>query len=150
MNSFFAEKFSKNVRELEGALNRLIFYTVNLTNTDIVTLDVAAEAVQGLVGGNSIATQINEQKIINVVADYYSLIPSQITGKIRTGQIALARHIAIYLIRQNLDVPLTKIGAMFGGKDHTTIMHAIKHVENELKTNSEMKEAINQLQNRIK
>ena len=147
---FFAEKFSKNVRELEGALNRLIFHIVNLTNTDVVTLDVAAEAVQGLVGGNSIATQINEQKIINVVADYYSLIPSQITGKIRTGQIALARHIAIYLIRQNLDVPLTKIGAMFGGKDHTTIMHAIKHVESELKTNPEMKEAVNILQKRIK
>lgn len=147
---FFAEKFSKNVRELEGALNRLIFHIVNLTNTDVVTLDVAAEAVQGLIGGNSIATQINEQKIINIVADYYSLIPSQITGKIRTGQIALARHIAIYLIRQNLDVPLTKIGAMFGGKDHTTIMHAIKHVESELKTNPEMKEAINQLQKRIK
>lgn len=147
---FFAEKFSKNVRELEGALNRLIFHIVNLTNTDVVTLDVAAEAVQGLIGGNSIATQINEQKIINVVADYYSLIPSQITGKIRTGQIALARHIAIYLIRQNLDVPLIKIGAMFGGKDHTTIMHAIKHVESELKTNPEMKEAINVLQKRIK
>ncbi|MBE6141260.1 MAG: chromosomal replication initiator protein DnaA [Erysipelotrichaceae bacterium] len=147
---FFAEKFSKNVRELEGALNRLIFHIVNLTNTDVVTLDVAAEAVQGLVGGNSIATQINEQKIINTVADYYSLIPSQITGKIRTGQIALARHIAIYLIRQELDVPLTKIGTMFGGKDHTTIMHAIKHVENELKTNPEMKEAVTQLQKRIK
>ena len=147
---FFAEKFSKNVRELEGALNRLIFHIVNLTNTDVVTLDIAAEAVQGLVGGNSIATQINEQKIINIVADYYSLIPSQITGKIRTGQIALARHIAIYLIRQNLDVPLTKIGAMFGGKDHTTIMHAIKHVESELKTNPEMKEAISILEKRIK
>ena len=147
---FFAEKFSKNVRELEGALNRLIFHIVNLTSTDVVTLDVAAEAVQGLVGGNSIATQINEQKIINTVADYYSLIPSQITGKIRTGQIALARHIAIYLIRQELDVPLTKIGTMFGGKDHTTIMHAIKHVENELKTNPEMKEAVTQLQKRIK
>lgn len=147
---FFAEKFSKNVRELEGALNRLIFHIVNLTNTDMVTLDVAAEAVQGLIGGNSIATQINEQKIINTVADYYSLIPSQITGKIRTGQIALARHIAIYLIRQNLDVPLKKIGTMFGGKDHTTIMHAINHVENELKTNPEMKEAIAQLQKKIK
>ena len=148
--TFFAEKFSKNVRELEGALNRLIFHIVNLAPSDTVTLDVAAEAVQGLIGGNSIATQINEQKIINIVADYYSLIPSQITGKIRTGQIALARHIAIYLIRQNLDVPLKKIGVMFGGKDHTTIMHAISHVESELKTNPEMKEAINQLQKRIK
>lgn len=147
---FFAEKFSKNLRELEGALNRLIFHVVNLNNVDHITLDVAAEAVSGLIAGNSIATQLNEQKIINIVADYYSLIPTQITGKIRTGQIALARHIAIYLIRQNIDVPLTKIGEMFGGKDHTTIMHAIKHVENELKTNQNMKEAINKLQKQIK
>lgn len=147
---FFADKFSKNIRELEGALNRLIFHVVNLNNIETITLDIAAEAVQGLIGGNSIATQLNEQKIINIVADYYSLIPSQITGKIRTGQIALARHIAIYLIRQNLDVPLKKIGEMFGGKDHTTIMHAIKHVESELKTNPDMREAINIIQSRIK
>ena len=147
---FFADKFSKNVRELEGALNRLIFHVVNLTNTDRVTLEIAAQAVEGLIGGNNIATELNEQKIINVVADYYSLNPSQITGKIRTGQIALARHIAIYLIRQNLDVSLKKIGEMFGGKDHTTVMHAIKHVESELKTNSEMKEAINIIQKKIK
>lgn len=147
---FFADKFSKNVRELEGALNRLIFHVVNLTGTDVITLDIAAEAVQGLIGGNSIATQLNEQKIINIVADYYSLTPTQITGKIRTGQLVQARHIAIYLIRQNLDIPLKKIGDMFGGKDHTTIMHAIKHVENELKTNPEMKEAINKLQKQIK
>ena len=147
---FFADKFSKNIRELEGALNRLIFHIVNMTTVDTVTLDIAAEAVEGLIGGNSIATQLNEQKIINVVADYYSLIPSQITGKIRTGQIALARHIAIYLIRQNLDVPLKKIGEMFGGKDHTTIMHAIKHVESELKTNPDMQEAVRVIQNRIK
>lgn len=147
---FFADKFSKNVRELEGALNRLIFHVLSLPNTDQVTLDIAANAVQGLIGGNSIATQLNEQKIINIVADYYSLIPSQITGKIRTGQIALARHIAIYLIRQNLDISLKKIGETFGGKDHTSIIHAIKHVENELKTNPEMKEAINLLQKQIK
>jgi len=147
---FFADKFSKNVRELEGALNRLIFHVLSLPNTDQVTLDIAANAVQGLIGGNSIATQLNEQKIINIVADYYSLIPSQITGKIRTGQIALARHIAIYLIRQNLDISLKKIGETFGGKDHTSIIHAIKHVENELKTNPEMREAINLLQKQIK
>lgn len=147
---FFADKFSKNVRELEGALNRLIFHAVNLNNVDRVTLEIAAQAVEGLIGGNSIATELNEQKIINVVADYYSLNPSQLTGKIRTGQIALARHIAIYLIRENLDVPLKKIGDMFGGKDHTTIMHAIKHVENELKTNKDMEEAVNIIRKKIK
>ena len=147
---FFADKFSKNVRELEGALNRLIFYVVSLKKTDKITMDVAVEAVSSLVGGKQIATQLSEQKIINVVADYYNLAPSQLTGKIRTGQIALARHISMYLIRTMLDVPLKKIGDMFGGKDHTTVMSGISKVDKELKTNESLKEAIAELERRLK
>lgn len=147
---FFADKFSKNVRELEGALNRLIFYTINIKQTSRITLDTAAEAVQSLVGGKERFAQLNEQKIINIVADYYNLTSSQLTGKIRTGQIALARHIAMYLIRINLDVSLKKIGDMFGGKDHTTVMSAITKVDKELKTDENLKAAITELQKRLK
>ncbi|MBR0301806.1 MAG: chromosomal replication initiator protein DnaA, partial [Bacilli bacterium] len=90
---FFAEKFSKDIRELEGALNKLTFYID--TNKDVgrITMDVAVEAVKNLVGGKSISMQLNEQKIINIVADYYNLTSSELTGKVRTGKIALARHI---------------------------------------------------------
>lgn len=147
---FFSEKFSSNVRELEGALNRLIFYVINLKQTNHITMDVAAEAIQNLIGGKNVATQLNEQKVINVVADYYNLTPSQLTGKIRTGQIALARHVAMYLIRTILDVPLKKIGQTFGGKDHTTVMSAISKVENELKTDEKLQEAIEELKKRLK
>ena len=122
---FYADKFSKNVRELESALNRLIFTVTYMKKTDKITMDVAVDAVSSLVGGKQLATQLNEQKIINTVADYYNLAPSQLTGKIRTGQIALARHIAMYLIRNMLDVSLKRIGDMFGGKDHTTVMNGI-------------------------
>ena len=113
-------------------------------------MDDAVDAVSSLIGGKQLSTQLSEQKIINVVADYYNLTPSQITGKIRTGQIALARHIAMYLIRQMLDVPLKKIGDMFGGKDHTTVMSAISKVDKELKTNESLKEAITELEKRLK
>ncbi|HPY79731.1 MAG TPA: chromosomal replication initiator protein DnaA [Bacilli bacterium] len=147
---FFADKFSKNVRELEGALNRLIFYVVSLKQTDKITMDVAMDAVQSLTGGKSLSSTLSEQKIINVVSDYYNLTPSQLTGRIRTGQIALARHIAMYLIRITLDIPLKKIGDMFGGKDHTTVMSAVQKVDKELKTDSELKAAIDELQKRIK
>lgn len=146
---FFAEKFSKDIRELEGALNRLIFYIITNKETGRITMDIAVEAVQSLVGGKSISTQLNEQKIINVVADYYNLTSSQLTGKIRTGQIALARHIAMYLIRNKLDVPLKKIGDMFGGKDHTTVMSAISKVDKELKTNETLKVAVEELEKRL-
>ena len=147
---FFADKFSTNIRELQGALNRLIFYTVSLKQTDRITLEVAAESVQSLVGAKNIASELSEQKIINVVADYYNLSPSQLTGKIRTGQIALARHIAMYLIRYTLDVPLKKIGDVFGGKDHTTVMNAIQKVDKGLKTDPGLKEAVEELQKRLK
>ena len=146
---FFSEKFSSNVRELEGALNRLIFYVINMKQTTHITMDVAAEAIQNLIGGKSIATQLNEQKIINTVADYYNLTPTQLTGKVRTGQIVLARHVAIYLIRTMLDVPLKKIGQTFGGKDHTTIASAIEKVDKMLKTDEKLVEALDQIKKKL-
>ena len=147
---FFADKFNKNIRELEGALNRLIFEVGFLNKVDKVTMDVAIDAVSSLSSGKQFATQLNEQKIINAVADYYNLTPSQLTGKTRTGQIALARHIAMYLIRNMLDIPLKKIGDMFGGKDHTTVMSALTKVDKELKTNESLKEAVEELKKRLK
>ena len=147
---FFADKYSTNLRELEGALNRLIFYTINMKHIDYVTLDDAVEAVGSISGSKTVATELSETKIINVVADYYNLVPSQLTGKIRTGQIALARHIAMYLIRNKLDVSLKKIGVIFGGKDHTTVMSAITKVDKELKTDEDLKTAIAELEKRLK
>lgn len=146
---FFADKYSTNVRELEGALNRLIFYTINFKQISHITLDDAIEAIGSISGGKTMATELSETKIINVVADYYNLPPSQLTGKIRTGQIALARHIAMYLIRNKLDVSLTKIGTIFGGKDHTTVMSAIQKVDKELKTNEDLKTAVAELEKRL-
>ena len=147
---FYAEKFSSNVRELDGAFNRLIFYVTSIKQVDKITLDVAIEAVQNITGIKNVAAQLSEQKIINVVADYYNLAPSQLIGKVRTGQIALARHIAMYLIRINLDIPLTKVGNTFGGRDHTTVMNGIAKVESMLKTDEQLKTVINTLQKRLK
>ena len=147
---FLAEKYSSNVRELEGSLQSLIFNCLDLMSEEKITMDVAIKAVGSIKGGKNIAAQLSEQKIINVVADYYNLTPSQITGKVRTGQISLARHIAMWLIRKHLDIPLKKIGDMFGGKDHTTVMSGISKVDKELKTNKQLQEAINQLEERLK
>ena len=147
---FYADKFNSNVRELEGAFKRLIFHIRDFKQIDYVDLDVAIEAVQDITGIKNAADQLSEQKIINTVADYYGLIPSQLTGKTRTGQIALARHVAMYLIRNNIDVPLIKIGSAFGGRDHTTVMNAITKVENMLKTDEGLKETIDNLQKQLK
>ena len=144
--TFYAEKYSSNVRELEGTFNRLIFYVSQIKQVEKITLDVAVEAVQNITGVKNVAAQLSEQKVINVVADYYKLSPADLKGKTRTGQIALARHIAMYLIRNNIDVPLTKIGSMFGNRDHTTVMNGILKVENMLKTDESLKAVISELQ----
>ena len=147
---FYADKFSDNVRELQGKFKRLIFYVSEMKQVDKIDLDVAIEAVQNITNIKNAAAQLSEQKVINVVANYYKLTPNELTGKTRTGQIALARHIAMYLIRNNIDVPLTKIGAVFGGRDHTTVMNGILKVENMLKTDEGLKTVINDLQKALK
>ena len=146
---FLADKFSKDIRELEGAVNKLLFNALSLEENDTITMDVAIKAIGSLKGGKAVADQLSEQKIINIVADYYNLTPSMLTSKTRTGQIALARHIAMYLIRKHLDVPLKKIGDVFGGKDHTTVMSGIEKVEKGLKTDQQLKKAIEELEQRI-
>ena len=147
---FLAEKYSSNVRDLEGAVKNIFFSCIDLSDEERITMDVAIKAVGSIRGGKNIAAQLSEQKIINVVADYYNISPSDITGKVRTGQIALARHISMYLIRKHLDVPLKKIGDMFGGKDHTTVMSGISKVDKELKTNKQLQEAIEELESKLK
>lgn len=147
---FLAEKYSSNVRDLEGAVKNLFLSCIDLSGEERITMDVAIKAVSSIKGGKNIAAQLSEQKIISVVADYYNISPSDITGKVRTGQIALARHIAMYLIRKHLDIPLKKIGEMFGGKDHTTVMSGISKVDKELKTNKQLQEAIEELEGKLK
>lgn len=147
--NFIASKFSKNVRELEGALNRLIFCTINLNPTKHITMDSAEKALKSLSGAKEDKSALNEEKIIAKVADFYSLTPSQLTGKIRIARISMARHIAMYLIRDLLDAPFSKIGEAFGGKDHATVINGVKKVENSLKTDPDMAIAISELKRRL-
>jgi chromosomal replication initiator protein len=147
---FFAERFSNNVRELEGALNRLLFYVINIKQTKHITMELAMESVQPLMGSSSPTSSLTETRIINTVADYYNLTSNQITGRIRTNQIAMARHIAMYLIRTLLDMPFLKIGSLFGGKDHSTVMNAVSKVEKSLKVDSAIATAVQQLNQRLK
>ena len=147
--SFLAARFSNNVRELEGALNRLLFYTINMKPTKHITMEVATEAIQGLVSTKDSNAKLSEARIVAAVADYYSLTPSQLTGKIRTSQIALARHIAMYLVKTLLQLPFTKIGQYFGGRDHATAMKAVEKVEKSLKIDPDMRKAIDELKAKL-
>ena len=147
--AFLAARFSNNVRELEGALTRLLFYTINMKPTKHITMEVATEAIQGLISVQDDRTKLSEGRIVAAVADYYNLTPSQLTGKIRTSQIALARHIAMYLIKTMLQVPFTKIGQYFGGRDHATAMKGVEKVEKSLKFDADMRKAVDELKAKL-
>ena len=143
-----ADKFKNSIRDLEGALNRLLFYA-NMNHANHINMDIAVEALQSLIDIGTSKSKISEQKILNIVSSYYNLSVYQITGKIKTGQIVNARHIAIYLIRNLLDVSLKQIGEAFSNRDHTTIMHSIEKVEQMLKDDKETRVVIEELKKRI-
>ena len=147
---FIGSKFSKNVREIDSALNRIIWYVTNFRPTKYIDMTIAMEALQNLINVKDANQKLSEQKIIDVVADYYHLTPSQITGPSRESNYTLARHIAMYLIRTMLDVPFTKIGYTFGGKDHSTVMSGVNKVEKSLKTSINLQTAVNEIKSKLK
>ena len=142
---YLAENFSKNVRELEGALNRLLFYKINSKNTSKIDVEIIKESVSGIKSSKDKQQSLTEERIIEAVGDYYRLTEEQIKSKVRTSQIALARQICMYLCRNMLNTPFVRIGKIFGGRDHSTVMTAVEKVENMLKTDAQLSTAISQI-----
>lgn len=146
---YIASNFSKDIRTLEGALNRILFVSIQSKNTsDKITLELVTDALkdQAMISDK---TGVTPKKIINAVADYYSLTSKQITSKTRTSLISTARHIAIYLCRAMIDLPYTKIGEVFGNRDHSTIMNSCSKIESLIKTNNNYKIAVEKIKQNI-
>lgn len=147
--TFLAENFSKNVRELEGALNRLLFYTINLKRVNHIDLQTIKESVKPMMSTKSKSKVISEDQIIEIVGDYYHLTENQIKSKSRTSQIALARQISMYLCRSLVGTSYVKIGKIFS-RDHSTVMTACEKVELLLKTDQQLQGAISTLKKQLK
>ena len=145
-----ATHFSKNIRDIDNAFNKLLWYVTSFRPTKYIDMDIAYEALQSLIDVKQSKQKLNEQRIIAVVADYYNKTPSQITSNSRQGDLVFARHIAMYLIRKMLDTPYTKIGMVFGGRDHSTVMNGVEKVERELKTNPNIEQVINEIKSLLK
>ncbi len=145
--SYIALKYSKDIRQLEGALNRLVFYVESFKKqTKVIDLDIAQEALKGLViNQNNNVNALTIDKIKMAVADYYKISTSQLSASIRVSNISNARHIAMYLCRSLLDVPFIKIGEEFGGRDHSTVINACEKVEKLLKNDPNFKQAVDDI-----
>ena len=126
---YIAEHIHSNIRELEGVLVRLSAFS-NLSHRNI-DLNLTKECLQGLITPNE-PVIITGELILKKVAEYYKIRVEDFTSKKRTKQIAYPRQIAMYLSRTLLNASFEQIGLEFGGKDHSTVMHAYKKIEKEL------------------
>ncbi len=143
---FIAEKSTSNIREMEGLLNRIIFFS-SLTNKNINTRELAYEALVDFIEEKS--DTIDASDIVDAVCKYFKLTPTDIFSKKKTKNVVEPRMIAIYLITELLPMPLVQIGELFGGRDHTTIIHARDKISEEIKLNPRVKITVADIKNMI-
>ena len=139
---YIATKIKSNIRELEGALIRIVAYS-SLTNKEI-TVDLASEALKDIISkkqGKNITIGI----IQDIVASYFNLRIEDLKSQRRTRNVAYPRQIAMYLSRELTDLSLPKIGEEFGGRDHTTVIHAHDKIVKDIQVNEEIKSKIEKI-----
>ena len=108
-------------------------------------METIQESVSGISSKKGKNNELTEDRIIEVVGDYYHLTEEQIKSKVRTSQIALARQISMYLCRTLLSTPFVQIGNIFGGRDHSTVMTSVEKVDKMLKTDAQLNNAISSI-----
>jgi chromosomal replication initiator protein len=137
--SYIAGRVQTNIRELEGCLNRLMAYQ-QLHRTDL-TMDVARAAMSSL-GNDTRETRLNSRQIAQAVAEYYRISMEAMCGKQRDKYIVMPRQIAMYLIRQETQTSLLEIGQLFGGRDHSTVLHACEKIDREINVNPTLRREV--------
>lgn len=144
---YIADQINTNIRELEGALIRVVAYS-SLINRDI-DLELTMEALKDIIPSNK-PKVITISRIQQVVGSHFGLKIEDFKAKKRTKSVAFPRQIAMYLSRELTDFSLPKIGEEFGGRDHTTVIHAHEKITNVLQTDRQMQKTIQDLIDSIK
>lgn len=143
---FLASNTSSNIRVLEGSLIRIVAFS-KLTKTEI-TLDLAKDVLRNIMKTEKQSVPI--ESIQKAVASHFDLKTSDLKAKRKTKQIVLARQIAIYLARKLTKSSLVEIGERFGGKDHSTVLHAVNKITNEIQTNQKLVAIVQKIESKIK
>ena len=145
--TFIADRVSSNIRELEGALTRVVAYA-SLTGRPIST-DVAQEVLRDLFPQGA-TRSITIEQIQSAVCEWFHISLGELRGDKRSQAIVFPRQVAMYLARELTDSSLPKIGARFGGRDHTTVLHAVSKITRLLKEDREAFNLVQELTTRIK
>lgn len=144
---YIANTCQSDVRNLEGALTRVCAYSTIFFEEEI-TLELAREALKGTIHGAN-PNKNDVVKIQRVVAEYYNITVEDLKSKKRVSTIAFPRHIAIYLCRQLTDESFPRIGMEFGARDHSTVMSSCDKIANELKTNKQLEQIIEEIKKKL-
>lgn len=146
---FIASRISRNIRELEGALIRVTaFASLNRQPVDLGLTEIVLKDL--IPGGENAAPEITATAIMAATADYFGLTVEDLCGTSRGRALVTARQIAMYLCRELTDLSLPKIGAQFGGRDHTTVMHADRKIRALMAERRSIYNQVTELTNRIK
>lgn len=149
---YIAEKFTDNVRELEGALQRILLYSEFQFTDSIdtnINLKMAKEALDVLIKSKKPVKNNNYENALSVIASMYNINVVDIIGSSRNSKYVLPRHIAMYILKTKYDLTFSKIGKILNGRDHTTIMNGYNKIDSELKTNEQLKMAIEAIMKKV-
>ena len=144
---YIASNMGPDVRQLEGAITRLIAYSTIMGGLEI-TLDVAIDALKDEIN-KGIVEKDDVHRIQKIVSEYFQISVEDIRSKKRSSNISFPRQIAMYLCRTMTTESFPKIGTEFGGKDHSTVMHSVEKIENEIKINKDLDNIIEKLKKDI-
>ena len=142
---YIANNIKSNIRELEGSLNKLIALS-NLENKPI-DIPLAAEALKDMISPDD--NRAVSPELIIEVSEHFNVPVAELKGKKRNAEIVLPRQIVMYLCRNMTDTPLKSIGALLGGKDHASISHGVKKIEQDMKTDEALNNTINIIRKKI-
>lgn len=143
---YIANNIKSNIRELEGAFNKVVAYA-KLEKKE-VTLELAEQALKDIVAPNE-NKQITADYIISMVAEHFNVSTADLCGNKRSSKIVMPRQVAMYLCREILAIPLKNVGQYLGNRDHTTVMHGVEKIEKELQTNEQLQNTIDTLKKKI-
>lgn len=143
---YIAMHIKSNIRELEGALNKLVALS-NLEKREI-TVELAEEALKDIVSPDE-KREVTPALIVNTVAEHFHVSVDDIRSNKRNNEIVVPRQIAMYLCNTMTSVGLKKIGSEIGGRDHSTVLHGSKKISDEMKTSDDMRKTIEILQKKI-
>ena len=148
--NFIASSFVTNIRELEGAIKRVLFFA--LTNNIDISVESTQEALEPLLKTKKKSNSLNENnydRIQSTVSDFYGITIEDLIGKRRNAKYVIPRHIAMYLIKLHYNIPYKVIGTLFGDRDHSTVLAACEKIENELRQDKSLKLAVDTISKKL-